>query len=189
MEYEEKREALEQLKKEMENCRACRLCEKRTQTVFGRGSEKAKILFVGEAPGQNEDLQGLPFVGAAGQLLDRYIEFIGLEKEDYYIANVIKCRPEGNRDPLPEEEEACMPYLRRQVQILRPQILICLGRIAAKRIISPDFRITRDHGKWFSAGGIKMMATFHPSALLRDPRKKEEALDDFKAIAKEFYNS
>ena len=185
MEIGEKKEALERLKNEVEACHACPLCKKRTQTVFGRGSEGARILFVGEAPGENEDLQGLPFVGSAGQLLDRYIEFAGLEDGDYYIANVLKCRPERNRDPLPEEEEACISHLRRQVQILSPKILVCLGRIAAKRIISPDFRITRDHGKWFSAGGIKMMATYHPSALLRDPAKKEEALDDFKSIARE----
>ncbi len=182
----EKSEALRELENEVGACEGCALCQRRKNTVFGRGSEKAKILFVGEAPGENEDLQGKPFVGAAGQLLDRYLEFIGLEEEDYYIANILKCRPAGNRDPLPEEEEACIGYLRRQVQILQPRILICLGRIAAGRIIAPDFKITRDHGKWYEAGQTKMMATYHPSALLRDPRKKEEALDDFKAIAKEF---
>lgn len=186
MMQEEKEAALRELKQEISICRRCSLCQTRTNTVMGRGGEEAEILFIGEAPGADEDREGLPFVGAAGQLLNQYLDFIGLEEEDYYIANILKCRPPHNRDPLPEEEEACMPYLRRQVQILTPRILVCLGRIAAQRIISPDFRITRDHGKWFERGGTRIMATFHPSALLRDPSKKEAALTDFKMIAEEF---
>lgn len=182
----EKKSALEALEKEVSLCRGCSLCQTRTQTVFGRGNAEASLLLIGEAPGESEDREGKPFVGAAGMLLDHYLAFIGLEEEDYYIANILKCRPPHNRDPKPEEEEACMPFLRSQVRILNPKIIICLGRIAAQRIISPDFRITRSHGEWFRRGGIRVMATFHPSALLRDPSKKEAALDDFKKIAEEF---
>ena len=181
----EGKDTLELLAHEVSLCRGCSLCESRTHTVFGRGGEKPKVLFVGEAPGEQEDLSGMPFVGAAGKLLDLYLAFAGLEKEDYYIANILKCRPPKNRDPLPEEEDACMPYLRRQLVLLDPKILICLGRVAAKRIISPDFRITRQRGIWYEKGGVKIMATYHPSALLRDPAKKEEALLDFKEIRRE----
>ncbi len=188
MTSEEKKIRLDALENQVRTCEGCSLCKTRTQTVFGRGCAGGRILFVGEAPGENEDLEGYPFVGAAGKLLDQYIEFCGLEKDDYYIANILKCRPPRNRDPLPEEEDACMDFLRQQVQILAPEILVCLGRIAAQRIISPDFRITREHGKWFHRGNMKIIATFHPSALLRDPAKKEEALTDFKIIAKEFFN-
>ena len=172
----------EALKERVAVCRACPLCKTRNNIVFGRGCETAPLLFVGEAPGEQEDLAGMPFVGPAGKLLDDYTAFLGLEDQDYYIANILKCRPPRNRDPLPEEENACMPYLREQVRLISPKVIVCLGRIAAQRILSPDFRITRDHGKWFEAGGIKIMATFHPSALLRDPGKKLAALDDFKSI-------
>jgi len=185
MTTEEKSAALKEEREAVAICRGCKLCESRNNTVYGKGSAGAKLLFVGEAPGEQEDMQGLPFVGAAGKLLDEYLAFIGLEEKDYYIANILKCRPPKNRDPLPEEEEACMPHLRRQVGILQPQILVCLGRIAAQRIIAPDFRITRDHGKWYERGNMKIMATFHPSALLRDPAKKEDALTDFKLILEE----
>jgi len=186
MNAEEKQSRLAMLKEESASCQRCPLCQTRTRTVFGKGSSNAKILFVGEAPGETEDRTGLPFVGAAGQLLDQYLKFIGLEEEDYYIANILKCRPPKNRNPLPEEEEACLPYLREQVRILSPKIIVCLGRVAAGRVLSPDFRITRDHGKWFDRQGRKVMATFHPSALLRDPKKKEDALLDFKKISEEF---
>lgn len=181
----EHKEELDQIREKVSGCRLCSLCETRTNTVFGRGGSSPKILFVGEAPGEQEDRQGAPFVGAAGKLLDLYLDFIGLEEEDYYIANILKCRPPRNRDPLPEEEEACMPYLRRQVSVLSPGILVCLGRVAAKRIISPDFRITKQRGIWYDRGGIKVIATYHPSALLRDPAKKEESLSDFKKILEE----
>ncbi|MBQ4037817.1 MAG: uracil-DNA glycosylase [Clostridia bacterium] len=176
---------LSALRDEAMVCRACRLCETRKNVVFGRGSEHPRIMFIGEAPGEQEDLQGLPFVGAAGQLLQLYLDYLGLEDEDYYIANILKCRPPRNRDPLPEEEQACIGKLRDQVKLLAPKVIVCLGRIAACRIISPDFRITREHGKWFDRGGMRVMATFHPSALLRDPTKKEAALLDFKSILNE----
>lgn len=184
---ETKKLLLKETEAEVAECKRCALCKTRTNTVFGRGCETARILFIGEAPGESEDRQGKPFVGAAGQLLDQYIAFIGLEEKDYYIANILKCRPPRNRDPLPEEEEACLPFLKKQVEILQPEIIICLGRIAAKRIISPDFRITKEHGVWFHRGNQKILATFHPSALLRDPIKKEAALEDFKKIENEFF--
>lgn len=185
---ETKKLQLKEAEESVQQCRKCSLCNTRTSTVFGRGSHNARILFIGEAPGESEDREGKPFVGAAGQLLDHYIAFIGLEEKDYYIANILKCRPPHNRDPLPEEEDACLPFLRRQVDILRPEIIICLGRIAAKRIISPDLRITKEHGVWFHRGKQKILATFHPSALLRDPAKKEAALEDFKKIEKAFFS-
>lgn len=184
---EQKSEQLLAVELKVKECRGCALCKTRTNTVFGRGSENARILFIGEAPGESEDREGLPFVGAAGQLLDHFLAFIGLEEEDYYIANILKCRPPRNRDPLPEEENACLDFLRRQVEIIRPEIIVCLGRIAAQRIISPEFRITKEHGVWFERGSQKIMATFHPSALLRDPAKKEAALEDFKKIEKALF--
>lgn len=185
MEQKEKDNTWEQLKQTVAKCTKCSLCQSRTQTVFARGNPNAPILFVGEAPGEEEDRSGNPFVGPAGKLLNRYLAFIGLEEKDYCIANILKCRPPRNRNPLPEEEEACMPYLREQVRLIKPKILICLGKVAASRIISPDFPITRNHGVWFSAGSMKLMATYHPSALLRDPSKKEAALLDFKKILQE----
>ena len=183
---EEQKRVWEQTEQAVQGCQRCALCQTRTHTVFGRGSENAKILFIGEAPGEQEDREGKAFVGAAGQLLDRYLAFIGLEEDDYYIANILKCRPPRNRDPLPEEEEACLPYLKEQLSCLQPKILVCLGRIAAQRIISPDFRITKQRGTWFQRGNMKIIATYHPSALLRDPYKKTETLSDFKMILKEW---
>ncbi len=185
MKREDKQNAWEQLNQNVAQCTKCALCKSRTQTVFARGNMDAPILFVGEAPGQEEDRTGKPFVGPAGKLLDRYLAFIGLEEEDYCIANILKCRPPRNRNPLPEEEEACIPYLREQVKLIKPKILVCLGKVAANRIISPNFSITGNHGVWFTAGTMKLMATYHPSALLRDPAKKEAALLDFKKILQE----
>lgn len=181
----DKKDALAELKARCDACTGCELCQTRTKVVFGRGSENAKLLFVGEAPGENEDKTGLPFVGAAGKLLDRYLAYAEIGEEDYYIANILKCRPPHNRDPLPREEDACMPYLREQLSILRPRIIVCLGRISAMRIIDPEFRITKQHGTWFENGDVKIMAVYHPAALLRDPRKKEEMLLDFKKIREE----
>ena len=177
--------SLDELRAQCLNCKKCGLCETRTNVVFGMGNPDSKVLFIGEGPGENEDLQGKPFVGRGGMLLDKMLAVVDLSREkNIYIANMVKCRPPKNRDPLPEEEEACMAYLRQQVEILQPKILVCLGRIAAQRIISPDFRITKDHGKWYERGNMKIMATFHPSALLRDPRKKEDMLVDMKNIKK-----
>ena len=139
-------------------CRNCSLCEQRNHVVFGAGSEQAEVMFIGEGPGENEDLQGEPFVGAAGHLLDDMLEIIGLERAQVYITNIVKCRPPHNRDPLNVEQEACIGYLRRQVALLRPKIIVCLGRIAAMRLIRPDFKITREHGQWTEKGGVQMMA-------------------------------
>ena len=167
-------------------CQACPLHETRTNVVFGVGSRQAEILFIGEGPGEQEDLSGEPFVGPAGRLLNEYLNAVGISREEVYIANILKCRPPRNRDPKPEEEEACLPWLRRQTALLRPRIIVCLGRIAAKRIMDPDFRITREHGVWFEKGAYRMIATYHPSALLRDPSKREEAYEDFIKIAEAY---
>ena len=165
-----------------ENCRACPLHESRTNCVFGVGNPQAKLMFVGEAPGEQEDLSGIPFVGRAGQLLDKFLFAVDLSREDVYIANILKCRPPHNRDPLPAEEDACIGYLRDQVRLISPRIIVCRGRIAAGRLIKPDFKITKEHGAWFEKGNFLMTAGYHPALLLRDPRKKEEMLADMKAI-------
>lgn len=172
----------EELEKRCQNCRECSLCETRTNVVFGDGSRTAEIMFVGEGPGAHEDEQGVPFVGKAGQLLDDMLAIIGLDRTMVYIANIVKCRPPQNRDPLGVEQDACIGYLRRQVALLRPKIIVCLGRIAAMRIIKPDFKITREHGQWFEKSGIQMMAVYHPAALLRDPRRRPETFEDFKSL-------
>lgn len=164
------------------NCHDCDLCKTRHNVVVGVGNRESNILFVGEGPGYYEDMQGEPFVGAAGQLLDKMLAAIGLNRSMVYIANIVKCRPPHNRDPLPEEQTACIRYLRQQFKLIRPQIIVCLGRIAAKAIIEPDFKITRDRGKWYNKKGIDIIATYHPSALLRDESKKPAAWQDFKAI-------
>ena len=172
----------EALKQECMACRGCALAETRTHVVFGDGAENAKLLFIGEGPGQHEDEQGVPFVGKAGQLLDDMLEIIGLDRTKVYIANVVKCRPPQNRDPLNVEQDACIGFLRRQTALLRPKIIVCLGRIAAMGIIDPEFRITREHGQWFQRDGRMFMATYHPSALLRDPAKRPEAFEDLREL-------
>ena len=173
-------EALEQ---KCLNCTGCGLCETRHHVVFGVGNRETEVLFVGEGPGEQEDLQGEPFVGPAGKLLDDMLSILDLDRgSNCYIANIVKCRPPRNRDPLETEQEACIGYLRNQVALIRPKIIVCLGRIAAKKLIDPDFRITRQHGQWFKRGDFWMMATFHPSALLRDVSKRPEAFDDLMAL-------
>ena len=170
----------EELKENCLNCRKCGLCKARSNVVFGVGNPRAKVMFIGEGPGRNEDLQGEPFVGAGGQLLDKYLAAVDLDRRtNIYIAHIVKCRPPQNRDPLQEEQEACMDWLRNQTALLRPKIIVCLGRIAAMRIIKPDFKITREHGQFFKKGNIYMMATLHPAALLRNPAQKPAAFDDF----------
>lgn len=164
------------------DCTACPLHESRTNCVFGTGSPTADLMFVGEAPGEQEDLSGTPFVGRAGQLLDKYLYAVDISRDQVYIANILKCRPPKNRDPLPAEEDACIGFLREQVKLIRPKIIVCLGRIAAMRLIKPDFKITQEHGTWFQKGNYLMTAVFHPAALLRDPRRKEDMLEDMKAI-------
>ncbi len=178
-------ESWETLKRECAACRRCPLGETRTKLVFGVGCETAELLFVGEGPGEQEDLQGEPFVGPAGKLLDDMLRMIDLDRSRVYIANIVKCRPPQNRDPLPEEQAACRDWLDRQIALLQPKIIVCLGRIAAKALIDPDFRITREHGVWYERNGRRLMATYHPSALLRDASKRPEAFMDLRELRKE----
>ena len=173
---------LQTLYKACASCHKCSLGDTRTNCVFGVGNPEADLMFVGEAPGEQEDLSGTPFVGRAGQLLDKFLYAVDIPRENVYIANILKCRPPKNRDPLPEEEDACIEYLREQVRIIKPKVIVCLGRISAMRLIKPDFKITKEHGQWFEKGSFTMTAVFHPAALLRDPRKKEDMLEDMKAI-------
>ena len=174
--------AWEELKKECLGCRACGLCETRTQVVFGVGDPSAEVLFIGEAPGANEDQQGEPFVGRAGKLLDDMLAMIGLWRENIYITNSVKCRPPENRDPLNTEKAACQGYLQRQLALMQPKIIVCLGRISAMELIREDFKITQEHGQFFEKNGVQMMALYHPAALLRDPRRKPETFVDLKNL-------
>lgn len=170
----------QELKDSCIGCQNCPLGATRTNLVFGTGNENAEVLFVGEGPGENEDLQGEPFVGRGGKLLDKYLEAIDLSRnKNIYIANMVKCRPPHNRDPKPEEQEECIKWLREQFRLLRPKIIVCLGRISAQKLISPDFKVTKQHGEFFEKGGVLMMGTFHPAALLRNPNQKPAALEDF----------
>ena len=170
------------LEEQCKTCQKCALGATRTNCVFGTGNQNADLMFVGEAPGEQEDLSGVPFVGRAGQLLDRYLYAVDIPREKVYIANILKCRPPHNRDPLPEEEDACIDFLREQVRLIRPKVIVCLGRISATRLIKPDFKITKEHGVWFEKGSFAMTAVYHPAFLLRDPRKKEEMLTDMQGI-------
>ena len=166
------------------NCKKCDLCQTRTNVVFGVGPKNADIMFVGEGPGEQEDLQGEPFVGAAGKLLDEMLSIIDLGRHNCYIANIVKCRPPRNRDPLEEEQAACIDYLREQIKLINPKIIICLGRIAAKRIMSPTLKITISHGDWMCIDGVWHMAMYHPSALLRDVYKRPDTFFDLLSIRK-----
>ena len=168
----------EELEQQCMSCNKCGLCSNRHNVVFGVGPHDAQIMFIGEGPGENEDLQGEPFVGAAGKLLDDMLSIVDLGRHNCYIANIVKCRPPHNRDPLDKEQDACIDYLRNQVALIQPKIIVCLGRVAAKRIIDPDYRITREHGQWITRNGIWVTGFYHPSALLRDVSKRPEAFDD-----------
>ena len=173
---------METLARECAACQKCELSQTRTNCVFGVGNPHADLMFVGEAPGEQEDLSGTPFVGRAGQLLDKFLYAVDIKREDVYIANILKCRPPKNRDPLPTEEEACIGYLREQVRLIQPKVIVCLGRIAAMKLIKSDYKITQEHGTWVQKGNYLMTAVYHPAALLRDPRKKEDMLEDMKKI-------
>ena len=171
---------LEDVRAECLGCEACGLCRERTNLVFGVGDPHAHIMFIGEGPGEQEDLSGVPFVGRAGKLLDLMLDAIGLSRENgIYIANVVKCRPPQNRDPLPEEMEPCSRWLNEQIEIINPKIIVCLGRFAAGRLINPDIKITKEHGQFTERDSRLYMATLHPAALLRNPRQKPEAFEDF----------
>lgn len=172
----------ETLERTCHNCTRCGLCDTRTNVVFGVGRRDADVMFVGEGPGEQEDLQGEPFVGPAGKLLDDMMSIVDLDRTNCYIGNIVKCRPPHNRDPLETEQEACIVYLRNQVALIKPKIIVCLGRIAAKRLIDPEYRITRQHGTWVQKGGVWMTAVYHPSALLRDVSKRPETFDDLLSL-------
>ncbi len=171
-----------ELKTACSQCRKCSLHSTRHNVVFGVGRENADIMFIGEGPGEQEDLQGEPFVGAAGKLLDDMLSIIDVNRTNCYIANIVKCRPPMNRDPKDEEQDACIAYLQKQIELVNPSVIVCLGRISAKRILDPDYRITKDHGKWICRNGVWMTAIYHPSALLRDPSKRPETFDDLLSI-------
>lgn len=180
----------ENLEQQCLSCTGCELCKTRNNVVFGVGPKDADIMFIGEGPGEQEDLKGEPFVGAAGRLLDDMLSIIDLNRSNAYIANIVKCRPPGNRDPKEEEQDACIQYLRNQVSLVQPKVIVCLGRIAAKRIINADYRITQEHGTWICRNGIWITAIYHPSALLRDLSKRPETfvdLLDIRAKLKEVY--
>lgn len=172
----------ESLKQACLQCDKCELAQTRQNVVFGVGPKDAEVLFVGEGPGGQEDLQGEPFVGPAGHFLDDMLSIIGLGRHNCYIGNIVKCRPPQNRDPSPTEQEACMGWLRMQTKLLKPKIIVCLGRIAAQKLIKEDFRITKEHGVWFEKGGIRFIALYHPSALLRDMAKRPDTFRDLKKL-------
>ena len=178
-------EAMDKLQRECLSCRDCPLSQGRHNVVFGVGDPESELMFIGEGPGEQEDLQGEPFVGPAGKLLDDMLEMIDLDRSRVYIANIVKCRPPHNRDPLNIEQDACREWLDRQIALVEPKLIVCLGRIAAMAMIKPDFRITAEHGRWFERGGRRLMATYHPSALLRDPARRPEAFMDLRELRKE----
>ena len=171
-----------QLYDEIEGCERCRLSGSRNHVVPGEGNPAARLMFIGEGPGQEEDRQGRPFVGRSGELLTRMIHAIGLERSEVYICNIVKCRPPQNRNPEPDEAAACLGYLRAQFALVRPQVVVLLGRVACQYTLKDQVFISRDHGRWFEQKGVWFMPTFHPSALLRDPAKKRDAWEDFQKI-------
>lgn len=173
-------DSFKELEKACKGCKKCGLCSTRNNVVFGVGNVNAEVLFIGEGPGENEDLQGEPFVGRGGKLLDKMLNAVDLSRDkNIYIANIVKCRPPQNRDPFQEEQDLCIDWLRNQVALIKPKIIVCLGRIAAMKIIKPDMKITKEHGVFFEKNGVVMMATLHPAALLRNPANKPGAFEDF----------
>ena len=172
----------ELFEQQVEACRLCPLCQGIRNKVPGQGDRHSPLMFIGEGPGQTEDEEGLAFVGAAGQLLTKMLEAIQLPRERVYICNIVKCRPPGNRIPTPEEAEACRIHLRNQTWLIRPKVIVLLGSTAAKNLLNPEIRITRERGRWTERKGVWMMPTYHPSALLRDAGKKPEAWEDMKSL-------
>ncbi len=172
------------IEQHVNTCMHCPLSQSRHYPVMGREDHQAKLMLIAEAPGGQEDLQGLPFVGPSGEILDRLFKDCGLSREKIYLTNILKCHPPGNRDPREEEIKACLPYLKYETYLLKPRIIVCLGRVAAQRIISPDFRITRQHGTWTYRKNYALTATYHPSAILRDVSNYELAKADFLEIVK-----
>ena len=173
----------EELERACLSCQKCALADTRHHVVFGVGPRDAEVMCIGEGPGENEDLQGEPFVGRAGKLLDDMLEVIDLSRQtNVYIANIVKCRPPQNRDPLNTEQDACIGYLRAQTALIRPKIIVCLGRSAACRLIREDFKITREHGQWVQRAGVWMTAVYHPAAILRDPSKRPDTFQDLRGL-------
>lgn len=174
---------LDELEIKCKNCTKCDLCEGRTNPVFGVGKKDADIMLIGEGPGENEDLQGQPFVGRSGQLLDKFLASVDLSRDkNVYIANMVKCRPPKNRDPKPEEQDMCINWLREQFKIIKPKIIVCVGRISAQRLIDKNFKVTQQHGEFIDKNGTLFMGTYHPAAILRNPNNKEAAFGDWLAL-------
>lgn len=172
----------EQLEAACNNCTKCKLCTNRHNVVIGTGNKNAKVMFIGEGPGADEDIQGIPFVGKAGKLMDKAFEGVGIKREDVYIANIVKCRPPNNRNPEYEEADACKEYLVSQIKLVNPEIIVLLGSVALKNILGKEYGITASRGKWFEKDGIKCIPTFHPAALLRDEIKKIDFWKDLKEV-------
>lgn len=172
----------EELEQACKECTKCKLCNNRNNVVIGKGNKNANIMFIGEGPGADEDIKGIPFVGKAGQLMDKAFQAIGIEKEEVYIANIVKCRPPNNRNPEYEEAEICKEYLETQIKLVNPEIIVLLGSVALKNILGKEYGITASRGKWFEKDGIKILPTFHPAALLRDEDKKIDFFKDLKMI-------
>jgi DNA polymerase len=181
----EKAAALEALRREIGDCTRCKLCKGRTKLVFGVGNPNADLMFVGEGPGRDEDLQGIPFVGRAGQLLTKIIEAMGLKRDDVYIANVVKCRPPNNRNPEPDEVAMCKPFLVRQVEIIKPRVIVCLGSVATQNLLATEEKITRMRGRFTEWQGIPVMPTYHPAFLLRNPDMKKPVWEDMQKVMKQ----
>ncbi len=174
---------LDELEIECKNCTNCSLCENRTNLVFGVGKKDADIMLIGEAPGENEDLKGEPFVGRSGKLLDEFLNSIDLTREkNVYIANMVKCRPPKNRDPKPAEQEMCLNWLDKQFEVIKPKLIICVGRISSQKLISKDFKVTQQHGEFIEKDGVLMMGTYHPAAILRNINNKDLALGDWRKV-------
>ena len=180
---------LEEVRKELGDCKRCKLHQTRRTIVFGEGNEKATLMFIGEGPGYDEDVQGRPFVGRAGQLLTKIIQSINLQREEVYIANIIKCRPPQNRNPEPDEIQSCNPFLRKQIQVIQPKIICALGTFSAQTLLKTETKITALRGKFYDLEGIKVIPTYHPAFLLRNPDKKREVWEDMKKIAEWINNA
>lgn len=177
-------ETMKELKETIKNCNKCKLCKNRKNIVFGVGNENANIMFIGEGPGADEDAQGMPFVGKAGKLMNKAFDAVGIERDEVYIANIVKCRPPNNRDPEQDEVLGCINYLRNQVMIIKPKIIVLLGRISLQNILGKEYKITASRGKWVEKKGILYMPTWHPAALLRDETKKIDFINDLKEVMK-----
>jgi len=179
-------ENLDAVREDLGDCQRCGLCRLRKHIVFGAGDPKARLVFVGEGPGRDEDLQGEPFVGAAGELLTRIIQAIQLSRDTVYICNIVKCRPPGNRNPLPEEVDACLPFLRRQLDAIRPDFIVALGKVAAQTLLGTDQAISRLRGRFHDYHGMRLLPTYHPAYLLRNPEKKRDVWEDMKMLMREY---